>query len=152
MIWTTHLTSCFLGPTRVHNPNAISISSAVFTQLTADRVSSGTSGHAISTLIRSLIPNWVHSTEYPKRHLNQFSRFCRAHGRASLYFIMVGPPFLPKTAPSYGTSWPHLILGSFSAPEPTTQTASRSVQPFLQNTRPWQTDRQTDRQTKLIGQ
>ena len=28
--------TCFLGPTRVHNPNCISIGSAVFAQLTAE--------------------------------------------------------------------------------------------------------------------
>ena len=28
--------TCFLGPTRVHNPNGISISSAIFAQLTAE--------------------------------------------------------------------------------------------------------------------
>jgi len=39
---------------------------------------------------------------------------------------------------------PHLIHGSLIQPESTTQTASRSVQPFLQGSWSWQTDRQTD--------
>jgi len=43
-IWAPYNT-CFLGPTRVHNPNGTSISSAVFAQLTS--VSSGMSGHAL---------------------------------------------------------------------------------------------------------
>ena len=34
--WRIRLNLCFLQPTRVHNPNGISIGSAVFAQLTAD--------------------------------------------------------------------------------------------------------------------
>jgi len=34
--WRIRLNSCFLRPTRVHNPNGKSIGSAVFAQLTAD--------------------------------------------------------------------------------------------------------------------
>jgi len=40
---------------------------------------------------------------------------------------------------------PHLTHASFSPPESTSHTAYRSVQPFLQGSRLWQTDRQTDR-------
>ena len=39
----------------------------------------------------------------------------------------------------------HLIHGSFGPPESQPQTASRSVQTFLQGARTWPTDRQTDR-------
>jgi len=42
---------------------------------------------------------------------------------------------------------PYLIRGSLSPPEPTTQTAYRSVQPFLQGL----LVSQTDRQTMLLG-
>jgi len=42
---------------------------------------------------------------------------------------------------------PHLTHGSLGPPESTTQTASRSVQPFLQGSRLWQTDRQTSQST-----
>jgi len=44
-IWTPSNT-CFLGLTRLDNPNGISISSAIFAQLTA--VSSGMPGHTLS--------------------------------------------------------------------------------------------------------
>ena len=40
---------------------------------------------------------------------------------------------------------PHLIHGSVIPPEFTSQTASRSVQPFVQGSRSYQTDRQTDK-------
>jgi len=43
----------------------------------------------------------------------------------------------------------HLIHGSLDPPKSLTQTASRSVQPFLQGSLVWQPDRQTDRQTML---
>jgi len=45
---------------------------------------------------------------------------------------------------------PHLIHGPFSPPMSSTQTASRSVQPFLQGSLVWQTDRPTDRQTDRL--
>ena len=35
------------------------------------------------------------TSPYAKRHLDQFSRFCTAHGRRSLYFTM-GHPFSPQ--------------------------------------------------------
>jgi len=41
--------TCFLGRTQVHNPNGISVGSAIFAQLTAhSRVSSGMPGHVFS--------------------------------------------------------------------------------------------------------
>jgi len=87
--------TCFLGPTRIHIPNGISIGSAIFAQLTAER---------LYTL------QWA------------------------------APP--PSNLPlSRGDVDPNLIYGF----ESTTQTASRSVQPFLQGLRSWQRDRQRDR-------
>ena len=126
----------------------------------------------------------AHPSPNPKRHLDRSSRFCTAHGRASLYFTMgrsfpsklplpvgdldphltrffepirannrndisigsvpfaqlnaecpctlqYGPnmgPF-PQNCPSYGDLPNTWFLGP---PESSTQTASRSVQPFLQ--------------------
>jgi len=43
--------------------------------------------------------------------------------------------------------WPHPKHASLRPSESTSQTAFRSVQPFLQGSWSWQTDRQTDRQT-----
>jgi len=44
----------------------------------------------------------------------------------------------------------HLTHASLDPPESTSQTASGSVQPFLQASRWWQIDRQTDRQTDHV--
>ena len=80
---------------------------------------------------------------FPHRHLNRFSRFCTDDRRVSLYFTM-GHPFPPQNCP---IPWvdldPHLIRGSLGPTESSTQTASRSVQPFVQSSLVWQTDRQT---------
>ena len=59
----------------------------------------------------------THIIIQPKRHLDWFSHFCTAHGRASLYFT-VGRPFPFKTAPSPGESEPHLIHDSLAYPSP----------------------------------
>jgi len=83
----------FLGPIRVHNPNGISIGSAVFAQMTV---------------------------ECP-------------------YALQWDVPPL-KIASSHSGIWTP-IHGSLGPPEPTTQTASRSVQPFLQDSLVWRTDR-----------
>ena len=40
----------------------------------------------------------------PKRHVDQFSHFCTAHGRISIYFTM-GCPFLTKVAPFHRENW-----------------------------------------------
>jgi len=54
-----------------------------------------------------------------------------------------------KIAASQAGFWTsYLLHGSLSQLESTTQTASRSVQPFLQG---HYLDRQTDRQTTLLG-
>ena len=58
-----------------------------------------------------------------------------------------------KIAPSRGGYLDrHLIHGFLGPPESWTQTASRSVQPFLQLELTAVTDRHTDRQTTLLGQ
>ena len=67
-----------------------------------------------------------------KQQIDRFSRFCTAHGRKSLYFA-TGAPF-PQNCPfPWGSGPPirYLIYDSLGQSEPTTQTASRSVQPFL---------------------
>ena len=50
----------------------------------------------------------------------------------------------PKICPfPWGDLDPHLIHGTPGPPKSSTQTAARSVQPFLQGSLVWQTDRQT---------
>jgi len=107
--WQIGLNLCFLRLTRVHNPNGISIGSAVFAQLT---------------------------TENPY----------------TLYFTM-GAPF-PQNCPFLWVDLdPHVIYDSVGPSKPITQTACRSLQPFLGLTDQYntQTDRQTDRPRYLVG-
>ena len=69
----------------------------------------------------------------PKQHLHRFSRLCRADRSVVLYFTM-GCPFPPpsKLPIPMGDLDPHLIHGSLGPPESSIETASQSVQPFLQ--------------------
>jgi len=68
----------------------------------------------------------------PKRQIDRFSRFCTAHVRKSLYFT-IGVSLLQSL--SMGESGPpHLTRDSFGPSEPTTQTVSSLVQPFLDMT------------------
>jgi len=76
--------------------------------------------------------------------LYRFSRLSTDDRRMSLYFTM-GRPFSPKNLRlSMGGSERHLIHGPLGPPKSSTQTASRSIQPFLQGSLVWQ-DRLTDR-------
>jgi len=59
----------------------------------------------------------------------------------------MGRPFSLKTAFCHGKIWTHLIHDSLGQFVPTTHTVFRSIQPFLQGSRLWQTDGRTDRQT-----
>jgi len=80
-----------------------------------------------------------------------FLRHIRAHNpnsstnlrRVSLYFT-TRPPFAPQNCFfPWGIWTPHLKHGSLGPPESSAQTASRSVQPFLQGSLVWQSDSQT---------
>jgi len=63
-----------------------------------------------------------------------------------------GPPFPPQNCPfPRGDLDTHLIHDSMGPSKPATQTASRSVQPFLQGSLLWQTDRQTDDATRSVA-
>ena len=124
--WRTRLNSCFLWPTRVNNPNGKSISSAVFAQLRVEcrRV------HwcHLTNTIEFVLPS-AHPSPQHKRQIHRCSCFCTAHSRKSLYFTMADPKNSPLL---WGNLDPRLTRDSLGGPsEPTTQTASRSVQPFL---------------------
>ena len=71
----------------------------------------------------------AHRSPQPKWQIDQFSCFCTAYGRNSLYFTM-GAPF-PKIARSHRGYGPHLTHDSLGPSEPITQKASQSIQPFL---------------------
>jgi len=69
----------------------------------------------------------AHPNQHPKRHVDGFSRFCTAHVRGSLQW----PPLsISKLSPRVGN-----LEWTLGPPESTTQTASRSVQRFLQGSR-----------------
>jgi len=70
-----------------------------------------------------------HPSPQPKRQVDWLSHFCTAHGRKSLYFTM--GTLSPIINPSYRGSGPHLIYDSLGPSEPTSQTASQSVQLFF---------------------
>jgi len=81
----------------------------------------------------------THLSPHPKWHVDQFSCFCTAHSRESLYFTM-GSPFPPQNCP-FALGDHCLVHASLGPTESATQTTSRSVQRFLQGSRWWQTDR-----------
>jgi len=86
----------------------------------------------VKTLGRQYMVPWANPSPQPKRYLDVFSRFCTDDRRVSLYFTM-GRPFPPLKLPlSMGDLNPHLIHGPLGPLTSSTQTASRSVQPFLQ--------------------
>ena len=68
----------------------------------------------------------AHRNPQPKWQIDRFSQFCTAHGRVSS-----GISFPLLIALSHAGSGPHLMHASLVPPESITQTASRSVQPFL---------------------
>jgi len=47
---------------------------------------------------------WSHLSPYPKWHLDQFSRFCAAHGRRFIYFT-TGHPYPPQYCPCAREIW-----------------------------------------------
>ena len=78
-------------------------------------------GGAVSTLAKrrrgsSTYCKWPHSLR---------------QGRVDEICALTGCPFPPKLPLCLGDLDPHLIHGSLDPPESSTQTASRSVQPFL---------------------
>jgi len=71
------------------------------------------------------------------------------HMEESPYILQWVPLSLQNCPFPWGDLDPHLTCNSLGLSEPTTQTASQSVQPFLQGSLVWQrpTDRQTDHTT-----
>ena len=74
--------TCFLGPTRVRNPNSVSIGSAIFAQLTA--VLYGMPWHDLSPkncplAWSDLDRHLTHGSLGPPEYRPQTTSFCRAH-------------------------------------------------------------------------
>ena len=102
---------------------------------------------------------WTHVTHYSLDSLGPSKPIIQTVSRSvrpfwhrwpqSVPILYSGTPFPLKIAPSHGGSGPQLVHSCLSPPESSTQTAFRSVQTFLQGSRSCQTDRPTDRQTRL---
>ena len=154
--WATPSNTCFLGPTWVHNPNGISIGSAVFAQITAEccytlqwaapfRVkitpSHGESGPHLKR------DSWGPSeltTQMASRLVQPFLH----RWLQSVPILYNGTPLPMGSELPYNTLFPGPL-------ESSDQTASWSVQPFLQGSLVWQTNwqraQQTDKQTTLLS-
>jgi len=62
----------------------------------------------------------------------------------------IGRPFPPQNCPFPWGIWTPSNTWFLGPPDASTQMASRSVQPFLQGSLVWQTDRQTDHATQMV--
>jgi len=93
---------------------------------------------------------WAHSSPDPKRHLDRFSHFCTAHRRVCLYlyFIMAAPPSQNRPF-SWGiwTSSNTWFSGPTQVLNPNGISIGSAVCAGLTTV----TDKQTDRQTTLLG-
>jgi len=82
-------------------------------------------------MIELVLPS-AHPSPQPKREIDQFSHFCTAHGRKSITYNR--RPFPPKLPILMGGVVDPILLMipiSLGHSQPIIQTASRSVQPFL---------------------
>jgi len=140
--------------TLVHNPNGKSIGSAVSAQLMTESLYT----LQWATLSLQNCPSswriWTPSNSWflgPFRdHKQMASQSILRFSHSWLQSVPIfyhGRPFRPKLLLPIGASGPHLTHDSLGPSEPTTQTASWLVQPFLHGYLVWQTDRQTDQPT-----
>ena len=81
-------------------------------------------------------PYVVHASLGPPKSITQMaSRLVQPFLHSSLqyhYAVQFAAPFPLLITPSHGRSGPHFYHDSFGSSAPSTQTASRSLQPFLQ--------------------
>jgi len=100
----------------------------------------------LANTIEPVLPS-AHPSPQPKRKIDRVSLFAQLTAE-SPYTLQWATLSYKITASLGGIYRPHLIHGSLGPLESLTQTASRSVQPFL---KAHYCDRQTDRQTTLLG-
>ena len=143
--WRIQMNLCFLRSTRAHNPNA---NPSVQPFLHSSRHSVVGQALACPFLIIthshgdldpsnacSLGPTRVHNSNGISIGSAVLHRWLH-----SVPFTM-GCPFSLKIAHSHGGCGPHLIHGSLGPPESSNQTTCWSLQPCLQGSLVWQTDR-----------
>jgi len=150
--------TCFLGPTRVHVPNGVSIGSVVFPQLTAERPYT----LQCAALSPSKLPlhmeqsgppsNTVHDSLGPSEPTTQtasrlFQTFLHS-SQQNVTILYNGPSLSCQNVPSHGGSAPHLTHDSLGPPESTTQLYVNRFSRFCTLTRV--TDRQTDHATQSV--
>ena len=141
--------TCLLEPIRVQILNGILIGSAVFAQLTPER----------RYILRRIAfplkfplhmevsgPHLIHDSFDPSAHTSY-----KRHLHSSAILVQLAPEcpcnlhraaaFSPYNSHSGGDLEPHQLHGCLGPTESSAQTASRSVQPFLQLSLLRQTDR-----------
>jgi len=153
--WRIRLNLCFLRLRRVHNPDGKSIGSAVFAQIMADTL------QWVPLFSRNWPFPWDHGGSglpsndsfSPSEPTTQTALSVQPFLHRWLQSVPIlynGTPLPPSKLPlPMGGSGHHLIHGSLGPPESSTQTASRSVQPFLQGLLVW--DRATNRPCYSVG-
>jgi len=122
----------------------------VIAQRKAKRGCHGNVPQHLWTPIQHMIPT-TNSSPLPKRHPYRFSRLCTDDRIECPYTLQWDAHSHSKIFPfPSGDLDPHLIHGSPGPPKSSTQTAARSVQPFLQGSLVCQTDRPTDHATRSV--
>ena len=101
----------------------------------------------LANAIELVLPS-AHWSPQPKPQIDRFSRFCTAHDRKSLYFTMA--PLFPKIATSHGGSGPASNTW-FLGPTRVLNANGISIASAVFARLTSMTDRQTDRQTMLLG-
>ena len=149
---------CFLRPTWVHNPNSKSIGSAISAQLTTESPYTlpwaslsptiapyhGGSGHRLT---HDSLGHSEPTIQKASQTVQPFSH----RWLQSVPILYNGPPISPKLPLPMGDLDPHLIHASLGSPKSSTQIVTGMVQPFLQGSLVWQTDRRTDRPHYSVG-
>jgi len=141
----------FLWLTRLHTPNSFSIDSAVFPQLTAD--SPYTLQWAAHSPSKLPLPIRGYGSPSNTWFLGPIQvRNPNGISICSAVFAQLTAecPCTLQWAAPYPSKLPLLVgdldHGFLGPPKSSSQTASRSVRPFLQSSLVWQTDQLTERQ------
>jgi len=147
-----HVIYASLGPPESITQNGILISSAVFAQLTAECCYTLQRAAPFPLIITPSHggsgPHLTHDSLGPSepttRRASQFGSDVFAQMTGEWPYTLQWDATSPTKLPFPMDVWdvdPNLIHSSLGPPESSTQTASQSLQPFLQGSLVWQTDR-----------